>query len=129
MIQLTRTARTVAEIMNRDLVSVSEGATSETIRTTMLLSGITAVPVLDRDSRPVGIFSFRDVTTRAARIPRARAVATVPADTTIEEASRQLARIERHHLVIVDDDGRAIGTLSAIELLREWLGIPSARRR
>jgi len=119
-------ARIVSEVMNRELVVAQPGTPSEALRDLVLAMGITAVPVVDRDRRPVGILSLRDlVDSRAANPQASRPVATVPEEATIEEAGAVLAETDFHHLVVVDRDGRAVGMLSAVDLLRGLLGVPA----
>jgi CBS domain-containing protein len=47
-------ARTVAEVMNPELVSAREDTDPSSLRHLILAMGITGVPVLDEDHRPVG---------------------------------------------------------------------------
>jgi CBS domain-containing protein len=118
-------ARTVAEIMNRELVSVPEGTSDSVVRRTILGMGITAVPVLDGEGHPTGILSLRDVVDAVTLAAPAQGPVTVIAATaTIEDASRLLASTDYHHLVVVDAGGKAVGMVSAVDLLRGLLGIP-----
>lgn len=119
-------ARTVAEVMNREMVSAREDTSPASIRDLVLAMGITAVPVLDGDGRPVGVLSLRDLVSANGEPPRmSRPAAVVKATASLELAGETLARTDYHHLVVVDDDGRAIGMVSAVDLLRGLLGVPA----
>jgi hypothetical protein len=52
--------------------------------------------------------------------------AVVGARATVAEAGRRLAQSGHHRLVVVDDDGRAVGNVSALDVLRELSGLPAA---
>jgi hypothetical protein len=51
--------------------------------------------------------------------------ATVPAEALIGEAARILARTPYHRLIVVDGDGRAVGMVSALDIVRGLLGLPA----
>ncbi len=119
-------ARKVAEVMNREMVSAREDTSAASIRDLVLAMGITAVPVLDGDGRPVGVLSLRDLVASGNELPRPSGpVAVVKATESLEAAGETLARTDYHHLVVVDDSGRAIGMVSAVDLLRGLLGVPA----
>jgi CBS domain-containing protein len=50
---------------------------------------------------------------------------TVHLGTSIEHASRQMLTRHIHRLVVVDDDDRAIGVVSSLDLLRTIVDDPS----
>ncbi len=119
-------ARFVSEVMNRELVFAHEGSDARAVRELVLAMGITAVPVLDRERRPVGVLSLRDMLDPAPDTTRmTRPAATVPEGTTLEDAGQVLARGDFHHLVVVDADGHAVGMLSTLDVLRGLLGVPA----
>lgn len=119
-------ARQVAEVMNRELVSVREGTSAASVQDVVLAMGITAVPVLDDDGRPVGVLSLRDVVSSGSDLPEvSRPAAVVKATSSLESAGQTLVRTDFHHLVVVDDSGKAIGMVSAVDLLRGMLGVPA----
>src|SRR5205085_5868355 len=91
--------------------------------------GITAAPVVDGDQRVIGLISLRDV---ADALPgmtvgdrMTRPAVFVRAEETISAAARLLADTGFHHLPVVDPDGRAVGFVSALDLLRGLLGEPA----
>jgi CBS domain-containing protein len=121
-------ARTVAEVMNPELVSAREDTDPSSLRHLILAMGITSVPVLDEDHRPVGELSLRDLVDPVDDPPNiSRPVAVIQASASLEMAGEALAKTESHHLVVVDAAGKAIGMVSAVDLLRGLLGIPARR--
>ena len=54
-----------------------------------------------------------------------RPVACVAMSSTVEAAAEQMARGDRHHLVVVDGTGAAVGMLSTLDLLRALLELPA----
>jgi CBS domain-containing protein len=119
------TTKTVRDIMSRDLVYVTVEARASLALPQILRFGITAVPVLDPQHRPIGIVSLRDLVAGA----ELEAAMTTPArvisqDATIEEAARALAAADIHHFVVVGTDGRAVGMVSSLDLLRSVLDLP-----
>jgi CBS-domain-containing membrane protein len=80
--------------------------------------------VLDEDERPVGVVSLRDlVNPRKEGVRITESVATAEVDEPIELAARRLAEVGVHHLVVLDDNGRAVGMLSALDVVRALLGL------
>lgn len=116
---------TVQEIMSRDLVYLTRGARASLALPQILRFGITAVPVLDEEHRPIGVVSLRDLVGDAD----IDAAMTTPARSilmgaTIEDAARALAESGYHHVVVVGTDGRAVGIVSSVDLLRALVGLP-----
>jgi CBS domain-containing protein len=119
-------ARTVREIMNRELVATRAGERPSRIRETILALGITSMPVLDDEGRPLGVVSLRDLfVSDEAKNPVSTPALAVSAEATIEDGARRLAETEYHHLVVVDADGRAVGMVSSVDFMRALLGMPA----
>jgi CBS domain-containing protein len=119
----------VHEIMNHELFAVGPDESAPAVRRYLVLLGITAAPVLDREHRPVGFVSLRDLANAAAG-ERVRNRMSTPADTvddhaTLDEAARVFADTNRHHLACIDHSGRAVGFVSAVDLLRALVGLPA----
>jgi CBS-domain-containing membrane protein len=115
---------TVREFMNSQMVYINDRTRPEIALQSILDFGITAVPVLDDDERPVGVVSLRDlVNPRKEGMRVTEAVATVGVEETIEGAARRLAEAGVHHLVVLDVAGRAVGMLSAIDIVRALMGL------
>jgi CBS-domain-containing membrane protein len=110
--------------MNPQLVYVREGDRADLALQPILDFGITVVPVLDEDHRPVGTVSLRDlVNPKRRREWVTEPAATVPIDAPVGVAARALADDDAHQLVVVDADGRAAGMLSALDVVRALLGL------
>jgi hypothetical protein len=119
----------VSEIMNGELFSVGKEDPVDTALRAILLLGITGVPVLDEDGKPLGLVSLRDLvadkpgTTVGERMTQPPA--TVPAEARIGAAARILARTRYHRLIVVGNDGRAVGMVSSLDIVRGLLGLPA----
>lgn len=115
---------TVADIMNRKLLYISERDRISLARGKILEFGVTAVPILDDEHRPVGVVSLRDLAHVDERPRAAGPVRVVRASASVDEGARELAAYGMHHLVVVDDSGVAVGMVSAIDFVRALVGLP-----
>jgi hypothetical protein len=119
----------VSEIMNREVFSVGPAESVNATREAILALGITGVPVVDDEGRPLGLVSLRDLvaqkpgTTAGERMTRPPA--TVPAEARLGEAARRLARTRYHRLIVVDGRGHVVGMVSALDIIRGLLGLPA----
>jgi hypothetical protein len=120
-------ARTVQEIMNKELLAVHPDVPVSEVRALLRSFGVGATPVLDESRRPLGMISIRDVVDLdgTVRERMSRPAFCVGSSTLIEEAARRLAATEMHHLVVVDGSGAAVGIVSTLDLLRALLGMPT----
>lgn len=122
-------ATTVREIMNRELFSVRPDHSVSDVLNGILALGITGAPVVDEKGRPVGVVSLHDLVSRtgarAADLMTSPA-ATVHVDAPIAEAGRLLAETGYHRLVVVDWEGRAVGVVSSLDVIRGLMGLPAA---
>jgi CBS domain-containing protein len=115
----------VSEYMNRTLVYLLEGDRPDIALRPILELGITAVPVLDAERRPVGIISIRDLADQKRRGMRVTEPAmTVDADAFVSTAGVMLAETGYHHLIVVDVQGKAIGIISSLDVVRAFCGLP-----
>ena len=118
--------KTVEDIMSRELVYVSERALPKLAMPQILRFGITAVPVLDNEHRPIGVVSLRDLIAGSDVADAMTSPAhVIPSKATIEEAARALATTDYHHLVVVSADGKAVGMVSSLDLLRALVDVPA----
>jgi CBS-domain-containing membrane protein len=115
---------TIADIMNPKLLYVRDEDRLTLVRGKILQFGVTAVPVLDEDHRPVGVVSLRDCV-RNEEPKMTSPAKTVRAGATIEEGARALADANVHHLVVIDDHGVAVGMVSALDFVRAFVERPS----
>lgn len=139
---------TLSEIMTRDVSCVSSDLDVATVATMLLDQHISAVPVVDAVGKPIGIVSKTDLVRwyhdeRDAEVPAAidgpepgMTTRTAPlftvadlmmpmAFTLTEEApvayaAALMAVEDVHHLPIVSGDGRVVGIVSALDIVR-WL--------
>ena len=117
----------VREIMNPELFSVRVGDQPADVLNGLLALGITGAPVLDDAGQPIGMVSLRDLAGRTGTCAgdiMTSPAATIAADALVTEAARQLAETGRHRLVVVSGDGRAIGVVAALDVVRGLLGLP-----
>ena len=116
----------VREIMNPKLLYVRDGDRMTLVRSQIIKYGVTGVPVLDEIHRPVGFVSLRDlVSMEQDRVRVSAPVMTVHQDDSIDAAAQKLAATDYHHAVVVDDDGVAVGIVSAVDFLRALTSIPA----
>lgn len=115
--------RIVKEIMNPKLLYVRDGDRMSLVRRHILSFGVTAVPVLDDQHRPVGFVSLRDLADDEDQIHVSAPVETIREDETVEAGARKLALTTFHHLVVVDARGIAVGMVSAVDFLRALVGV------
>lgn len=118
-------ASTVAEVMNDDLFAVRPAEAASTALDYLLRIGIHAAPVLDDAGRPVGMIAISDLVGALEDLlveeRMSTPAITVPRDAPVEEAANRLADTGYHHLAVVDGAGRAVGFLSAIDVIRAHL--------
>jgi CBS domain-containing protein len=121
-------AKTVHEIMNRELFSLRPHDAVTDAMGYLLALGVTGAPVVDAEGIPLGVISVRDlIRTRGGSTVAERmghpAVSVTP-DSMVRDAARIMAEHGIHRLPVVDGAGRAIGMLSMIDVLRALLGVP-----
>jgi hypothetical protein len=120
-------AKYVQEIINPELFFLGPRAAVGLARSCILALGITGCPVLDPGGYPIGMVSLRDVLNGRAETVDERMshpVETIAASATIDDAGKALARTGLHRLVVVDAERRAIGIVSALDVVRGLLGMP-----
>ena len=114
--------------MNRELFRVREHDGVTDVLHYFVALGITGAPVVDAYERVIGFVSWRDLLSgeeEGTITSRMTTPAdTVSPDTLISEAARQLCDDDRHHLVVVDEDGKAIGFVGSLDVLRGLTGEP-----
>ncbi|MFJ8588373.1 CBS domain-containing protein [Streptomyces sp. NPDC093595] len=121
--------RTVADLMTPDAVTVQRGTPFKEIARLLDEYGITAVPVVEADGRPVGVVSEADLLhsrlsenspTTAEGLMSAPALCARPEWTAVE-AARVMERRRVKRLPVVDGAGRLIGVISRSDLLQLFL--------
>lgn len=119
----------VAELMSTPLVSAPPEATVAELSRLLSERRISSVVAVDQQGRPSGILTERDILRIVATDPallsrRFGEVMSSPVHTVGSGALayRAIGRMSRHgvrHLAVVDDDGRAVGMLTAGALLKQ----------
>jgi CBS-domain-containing membrane protein len=141
--------RRVREVMTHDVVTVDEHAPFKDVAALITERRVSAVPVLDREGRVLGIVSEADLLLkeefpegsasrrlfqgRRQRIDRAKAAGdtaaelmtapavTVGPDASVAEAARLLDRHGIKRLPVVDPAGPLLGIVSRADLLKVFL--------
>ncbi|MET9953783.1 CBS domain-containing protein [Streptomyces sp. NPDC006339] len=121
--------RSVADLMTPTAVAVQPGTPFKEIARLLDEYGITAVPVVDEDNRPVGVVSEADLLRRhtdkdgpsTAEAMMSSPVVVARPSWTAVEAARLMERHRVKRLPVVDADGRLIGVLSRSDLLQLFL--------
>lgn len=121
-------AATVFEVMNHEVFSVLPGADAAQTLEQIMQLGVTAAPVVDEGGAVVGMVSMRDLVQTASGATvgdrmSAPAVSLRP-ETLIVDAAREMTGAEMHHMPVIDDQGRAVGFVSSVDLLRAVIGEP-----
>lgn len=119
----------VDEIMNREVFSARPNESASDARGYISALGISASPVVDDDGELVGMISLRDlIADRGGDRVRDRMstpVVTVRSGSTIRRAAELIGESGFHRLVVVDFDGRPIGILSSLDVVRGLIGLPA----
>ncbi|MFD3666274.1 CBS domain-containing protein [Streptomyces sp. NPDC058659] len=121
--------RSVADLMTPAAVAVQRGTSFKEIARLLDEYGITAVPVVDDENRPVGVVSEADLLRRhsakdgpsTAEAMMSSPVLTARPSWTAVEAARLMERHRVKRLPVVDSEGRLIGVLSRSDLLQLFL--------
>ncbi len=118
---------TVQEIMTPQLFSCVRSEPAAEALDYLMMLNIHAAPVVEEESgEPVGMVSLSDLTgdlkgevvEQRMSYPAAFVVHSAP----VGEAARVIAHTGFHHLVVVDAEHRAVGFLSAIDVIRAHQG-------
>lgn len=123
----------VADIMSIDPVTITPDASIEVAERLLRLNQISGLPVVDADGNLLGVISQTDLLLAGAPALRAAIrnrpsglrvgelmtspALTVPLVASIGEAARRMRDARVHRLVAVDDDGLAVGVLSATDFV------------
>lgn len=122
-------AQSVQDIMNPELFSVLPSESVQTALDGILAVGITGAAVVDDKEKPVGVVSLRDLTGAPKNGPiRERMTspaAVIRENAGVDAAARLLGETGYRRLVVVDEDGRAVGMVSAIDVIRGLTGLPA----
>jgi predicted transcriptional regulator len=126
----------VADIMERDVVTLSPDMDLRDASLLLSERQISGAPVCARDGRLLGVFSAADVVEHCASSAAATrvgqimtpAVLTIGANEAVQRAVETMA-FEGVHRLIVVDDGRLVGIVTSMDVLRELAGYPRREGR
>lgn len=122
-------ARTIDEIMNREVFGIPPDELAEDALQNILALGVTGAPVLDEAGKPLGMTSFRDLLTRRGATVAdrmTRPAVTIRTGASIREAAAGMADSGVHRLIVVDDAGLCVGVLSLLDVVRGLVGVPAS---
>jgi CBS domain-containing protein len=120
----------VREIMTVNPVCCAESTALDEVARHMLDHDCGSIPVVDRDDRPVGIVTDRDIVTRvvatglspvdhAARDCMSSPVVSVRPDDTVELCCQQMEQHQVRRVIVVNDRGACCGIVSQADVARE----------
>jgi CBS domain-containing protein len=113
---------TVAEVMNKSVVTVDPTSSIGEAAEKMIDAGVGAVVVMEDMARIVGIVTERDILRAVAQRARAaeakvrqwmtESVVTIEPETEIKEAAKMMFTRNFRHLPVVNKEGRLMGIAS-----------------
>ncbi|MFI0724133.1 CBS domain-containing protein [Streptomyces sp. NPDC021224] len=141
------THRTVSDLMTHTVVRARPETPFKEVAKLLVDNGVTALPVVDDEDRPLGVVSEADLVHREAGRPEpaglpglldvpppepsaerttAAALMTAPAvvaraEWSAVQAARAMDQADVKRLPVVDDTGRLAGIISRADLLRVFL--------
>ncbi|WP_406661930.1 homoserine O-acetyltransferase [Methanolobus sp. ZRKC3] len=114
----------VADVMNREIVSIKQGISIEETARVMCKNGITHLPVVSNDNELVGIVTSWDISKAVAmnytsleRIMTKNVISTGPED-SIENAAKMMQMNNISALPVVDEHSRILGIIGSDEINR-----------
>jgi CBS domain-containing protein len=125
---LTLRARTAAELMTPNPVSINRMSSVREVAAFLTTRGISAAPVIDDAGRPIGVVSRSDILIhhQAPAMERTPvqsvmtpAVFCVRPDTPAAEVIETMVGLGVRRVFIVDDSNVLIGVVSALDVLRK----------
>lgn len=118
----------IKEIMNPELFSVRATDTVEDALSGILAFQVSGAAVLDADGHPIGVVSIRDLLggPGSTVFNRMSAPAVVIRESAlISNAAHLIGETGYRRLVVVNEVGKAIGMVSAIDIVRALVGLPT----
>ena len=111
----------VADLMTESVVSTTPHVTIERVRRILQRNKIGAIPVVDSDDHPVGIVSATDLVPTLKPASPVSAIMTEKVYTVSKyddvSVAARVMRNHRIHRVVVTDDQKVVGMISAFDLL------------
>jgi CBS domain-containing protein len=118
----------ITEIMSRDLTCARRDLPADEVAGLMIRRHVGCIPVVDESGRPAGMITKLDlleqseagVTVAMAGDVMMPLAIAVHERATIAHAAALMAGEDIHHLAVVDEDGRLVGIVSSMDIVR-WL--------
>ena len=129
-------ARTAADVMAPNPVSIRSDASFEDAVRLFTTKGVTSAPVINDAGHPIGVLSRSDLLIHERENLKARhegasapeavtaaglmtpAVFAVPPETPLRRVVEEMLALHVHSLFVVDGDGVLVGVVSAMDLVR-----------
>lgn len=129
--------RTVGEVMEPDVFWLPSDMPLHRAAEELAARQISGAPVCSPDGRIIGVISLTDLTEHYGGVNELRLVGDVmtPEVLTANEADPLEAAIRLmafegvHRLVVLDGDGRLVGIVTSMDVLRELAGFPRQPQR
>ncbi len=133
-VQEAATRSRIADVMRRDIVCVRSDASLESVSSVLLTEGSQCMPVVDEDSRPIGVISKSDLLRervddrfdvdaehgRCAADVMTPFVHALPENAPLAFAVALMASEGHLEVPVVDDEGKVVGMITALEAM-QWL--------
>jgi hypothetical protein len=120
-------SRYIREIINPELFFAKPDHTAGEVLGHLLGLGISAAPVTEADSFPLGIVTVRDLVGASATDLVSDYMSSPPlvVDTSapVALAARLMSEAGLHHLLVVDSEARLAGIVSAVDVMRALIGL------
>lgn len=126
--------RTVGDSMTANPISIAESASLAEAAKLLDTRKITGLPVVDASGTLVGVLSQTDLVrvranqhlnTQWPGLPvgqiMTKPALTIAATASLEEATRAMAELRVHRLVVVDETSNPIGIISTSDLFRSMV--------
>lgn len=120
-------ARTAADLMTPNPVSIRRDTPVRDAAAFLTARGISAAPVIDTAGRPVGVVTTTDIFVRCQTMAAVQApvsavmtpvVFCARADATAQEVVEKMLGLNVRRLFVVDADGVVVGVIAARDVLR-----------
>jgi len=120
----------VSAVMSRDVVCVREGVSLYVLTALFLERGISGAPVVDAEGFPLGVVSKTDLVRNTYEGGLGTMVSDIMTPLTfklrehaaLSQAAALMAYEGVHRVPVVSDEGRVVGILSSIDVMR-WLAL------
>jgi CBS domain-containing protein len=121
----------LTEIMSRDITCARRDLDADRVAELMVINHVGCVPVVEEPGRPIGMITKLDLVAHLVTNHGGLAMQTagslmmpmsiaLKAEASIAHAAALMASEDIHHLCVVDGEGRLIGVVSTMDIVR-WL--------